>query len=108
MSGAQPKAGNIAGCITVCAEVNPKITQIRHSQGWINEVVEDINELVKESLWPKANKETVSIGYLGNIVDVWEKLTTRTSILIWEATKPLHNLWLDIILQIYRLKQLTK
>jgi urocanate hydratase len=55
-----------------CAEVN-KITQIRHSQGWINEVVEDINELVKESLWPKANKETVSIGYLGNIVDVWEK-----------------------------------
>jgi urocanate hydratase len=43
---AQPKAG-IAGCITVCAEVNPKITQIRHSQGWINEVVEDINELVK-------------------------------------------------------------
>jgi urocanate hydratase len=46
MSGAQPKAG-IAGCITVCVEVNPKITQIRHSQGWINEVVEDINELVK-------------------------------------------------------------
>jgi urocanate hydratase len=48
MSGAQPKAGNIAGCITVCAEVNAKITHIRHSQGWINEVIEDIDELVKE------------------------------------------------------------
>jgi urocanate hydratase len=47
-SGAQPKAGNIAGCITVCAEVNAKITHIRHSQGWINEVIEDIDELVKE------------------------------------------------------------
>ena len=61
MSGAQPKAGNIAGCITVCAEVNPKITHIRHSQGWINEVVEDINELVKRVALAKANKETVSI-----------------------------------------------
>jgi urocanate hydratase len=45
MSGAQPKAGNIAGCITVCAEVNAKITHIRHSQGWINEVIEDIDEV---------------------------------------------------------------
>jgi urocanate hydratase len=50
MSGAQPKAGNIAGCITVCAEVNAKITHIRHSQGWINEVIEDIDELVKSSI----------------------------------------------------------
>lgn len=48
MSGAQPKAGNIAGCVTVCAEVNPKITHIRHSQGWINEVVENIEDLVQE------------------------------------------------------------
>jgi urocanate hydratase len=72
MSGAQPKAGNIAGCITVCAEVNAKITHIRHSQGWINEVIEDIDELVKSSIG-KANKEIVSIAYLGNVVDVWEK-----------------------------------
>jgi urocanate hydratase len=57
MSGAQPKAGNIAGCITVCAEVNPKITKIRHEQGWINEVFSDINLLVKRVVLAKANKE---------------------------------------------------
>ena len=73
MSGAQPKAGNIAGCITVCAEVNPKITHIRHSQGWINEVIEDIDALVARVRIAKENKEVVSIAYLGNVVDVWER-----------------------------------
>ena len=73
MSGAQPKAGNIAGCITVCAEVNPKITHIRHSQGWINEVIENVDELVKRVALAQANKEVVSIGYIGNVVDVLEK-----------------------------------
>src|SRR6186713_484886 len=72
MSGAQPKAGTIAGCVTVCAEVNPKITRIRHEQGWINEVVENIDDLVKRVALAKTNKETVSIAYLGNVVDVWE------------------------------------
>ena len=64
MSGAQPKAGNIAGCVTVCAEVNPKITHIRHSQGWINEVVEDIDKLVPRVKKALENKEVVSIAYL--------------------------------------------
>jgi urocanate hydratase len=77
MSGAQPKAGNIAGCITVCAEVNAKITHIRHSQGWVNEVIEDIDELVKRVALAKANKEIVSIAYLGNVVDVWEKFDEK-------------------------------
>ncbi|NQY05334.1 MAG: urocanate hydratase, partial [Flavobacteriaceae bacterium] len=72
MSGAQPKAGNIAGCITVCAEVNPKITEIRHSQGWIDEVHKDINSLVQRVRKAKENKEVVSLAYLGNVVDVWE------------------------------------
>ena len=72
MSGAQPKAGNIAGCITVCAEVNPKITKIRHDQGWINEVVTSTDELVARVNLAKANKETVSIAYLDNVVDVWQ------------------------------------
>jgi urocanate hydratase len=94
MSGAQPKAGNIAGCITVCAEVNPKITHIRHSQGWINEVVEDIDELVKRVALAKANKETVSIGYLGNIVDVWEKFDEeRINIDLGSDQTSLHNPW---------------
>ena len=51
MSGAQPKAGTIAGCVTVCAEVNPKITHIRHSQGWINEVIENIDEFKTYPVW---------------------------------------------------------
>jgi len=73
MSGAQPKAGNIAGCITVCAEVNPKATQTRYSQGWVNEIISDLDILVTRIKKAKANKEIVSIAYQGNIVEVWEK-----------------------------------
>ena len=73
MSGAQPKAGNIAGCITVIAEVNPKITKIRHEQKWVNEIHEDLNELVARVRKAQENQETVSLAYLGNIVEVWEK-----------------------------------
>jgi urocanate hydratase len=94
MSGAQPKAGNIAGCITVCAEVNAKITHIRHSQGWINEVVEDIDELVKRVALAKANNETVSIGYLGNVVDVWERFDEENlHIDLGSDQTSLHNPW---------------
>ena len=94
MSGAQPKAGNIAGCITVCAEVNPKITHIRHSQGWINEVIEDIDELVKRVAFAKANKEIVSIAYLGNVVDVWEKFDQENIYIdLGSDQTSLHNPW---------------
>ena len=94
MSGAQPKAGNIAGCITVCAEVNPKITHIRHSQGWINEVIENLDELVKRVTLAKANKEIVSIGYLGNIVDVWEKFDQENIYIdLGSDQTSLHNPW---------------
>ncbi|WP_281323721.1 urocanate hydratase [Flavobacterium sp. IMCC34518] len=94
MSGAQPKAGNIAGCITVCAEVNAKITHIRHSQGWINEVVEDIYELVKRVALAKANNETVSIAYLGNVVDVWERFDEENLYIdLGSDQTSLHNPW---------------
>ncbi|KFF18798.1 urocanate hydratase [Flavobacterium hydatis] len=94
MSGAQPKAGNIAGCITVCAEVNPKITKIRHEQGWINEIVEDLDELVKRVALAKANKEVVSIAYLGNVVDVWEKFDQENiKIDLGSDQTSLHNPW---------------
>ncbi|WP_369752481.1 urocanate hydratase [Flavobacterium sp. WC2409] len=94
MSGAQPKAGNIAGCITVCAEVNPKITHIRHSQGWINEVIEDLDELVSRVALAKANKEVVSIAYLGNVVDVWEKFDQENiHIDLGSDQTSLHNPW---------------
>src|SRR5690554_7714778 len=73
MSGAQPKAGNIAGCITVCAEINGKATNTLHSQGCVDEVISDLDELVARVNVAKANKEVVSIAYQGNIVDVWEK-----------------------------------
>jgi urocanate hydratase len=94
MSGAQPKAGNIAGCITVCAEVNPKITKIRHEQGWINEIVTSTEELVKRVISAKANKEVVSIAYLGNVVDVWECFDKENiKIDLGSDQTSLHNPW---------------
>ena len=94
MSGAQPKAGNIAGCITVCAEVNPKIIHIRHSQGWINEVIEDLDALVQRVALAKTNNETVSIAYLGNVVDVWERFDQENvHIDLGSDQTSLHNPW---------------
>ncbi len=94
MSGAQPKAGNIAGCITVCAEVNPKITKIRHDQGWINEVFENINDLVIRVKTAKAKQEIVSLAYLGNVVDVWEKFDEENiDIDLGSDQTSLHNPW---------------
>jgi urocanate hydratase len=94
MSGAQPKAGTIAGCVTVCAEVNPKITRIRHEQGWIHEVIEDLDALVKRVCEAQANKEVVSIAYLGNVVDVWEKFDQENlHIDLGSDQTSLHNPW---------------
>ena len=94
MSGAQPKAGNIAGCITVCAEVNPKITQVRLDQGWIDEKLIDLDKLVTRVRLAKENKETVSLAYLGNIVDVWEKFDVEDiHIDLGSDQTSLHNPW---------------
>ncbi|MCQ9634035.1 urocanate hydratase [Chryseobacterium sp. WG23] len=94
MSGAQPKAGNIAGCVTVCAEVNPKITKIRHDQKWVNEIHEDLDELVQRVREAQQNKEAVSLAYLGNIVDVWEKFDEADlRIDIGSDQTSLHNPW---------------
>jgi urocanate hydratase len=94
MSGAQPKAGNIAGCITVCAEVNPKITKIRYDQGWIDEIITDLETLVERVKAAKNNEETVSLAYLGNVVDVWECFeTTGIYIDLGSDQTSLHNPW---------------
>jgi urocanate hydratase len=94
MSGAQPKAGNIAGCVTVCAEVNPKITQVRLDQGWIDEKITDLDSLVTRVNQAKENKETISIAYLGNIVDVWEKFDeANIHIDLGSDQTSLHNPW---------------
>jgi len=82
MSGAQPKAGNIAGVISVTAEVNPKAVTTRHSQGWVDEVINDLNLLVDRVKKAQAAKEVVSIAYLGNVVDIWENLMKRECMLI--------------------------
>lgn len=94
MSGAQPKAGTIAGCITICAEVNPKITKIRHEQGWIHEVIDSIDALVERVRKAQASKEVVSIAYLGNVVDVWEKFDeVGLHIDLGSDQTSLHNPW---------------
>jgi urocanate hydratase len=94
MSGAQPKAGNIAGCVTVIAEVNPKITKIRHDQKWVNEIHENLDELVARVKKAQENKEAVSLAYLGNIVEVWEKFDAENlRIDIGSDQTSLHNPW---------------
>jgi len=94
MSGAQPKAGNIAGCITVCAEVNKKATHTRHSQGWVDEVISDLEVLTQRVKTAKAKQETVSIAYDGNIVDVWEKFDAENiHVDLGSDQTSLHNPW---------------
>ena len=94
MSGAQPKAGNIAGVISVTAEVNPKATHTRHSQGWVDEVIEDLDELCQRVKEAKANNEVVSIAYQGNIVDVWEKFDQEDVYVdLGSDQTSLHNPW---------------
>jgi urocanate hydratase len=94
MSGAQPKAGNIAGVITVCAEVNTVATHKRHEQGWVDEVISDIDELVVRVKKAKEGKEVVSIAYDGNIVDVWEKFDEENVYIdLGSDQTSLHNPW---------------
>ncbi len=94
MSGAQPKAARIAGVISVIAEVNPKAVRTRYSQGWIDEVITDMPSLIERVKRAKSDKEVVSIGYHGNIVDVWERFADEglTADLGSDQTS-LHNPW---------------
>jgi urocanate hydratase len=94
MSGAQPKAGNIAQCITVCAELNGHAATKRHQQGWVDELIDDIDELVVRVKTAQANKEVVSIAYIGNIVDVWETFYEQgIYIHLGSDQTSLHNPW---------------
>ena len=94
MSGAQPRAASIAGAISVIAEVNPKAIKTRHSQGWVDEVITDINKLVTRTRSAVAGKEVVSLAYHGNIVDVWEKFADENiRIDIGSDQTSLHNPW---------------
>jgi len=94
MSGAQPKAGNIAGCITVCAEVNPKAIQTRHSQGWVDLVYSDLEQLTQRVRKAKENKEIVSIAYHGNVVELWEYFAQKNIFIdLGSDQTSLHNPW---------------
>ncbi|MFM7430378.1 MAG: urocanate hydratase, partial [Flammeovirgaceae bacterium] len=94
MSGAQPKAGNIAGCITVIAEVNEKATKKRHEQGWVDEIMYDLNQLVSRVTEAKKKKEIVSLAYQGNVVEVWEKFADENVYVdLGSDQTSLHNPW---------------
>ncbi|MEZ8003268.1 MAG: urocanate hydratase [Patiriisocius sp.] len=94
MSGAQPKAGNIAGCVTVCGEINKKATKTRHEQGWVDEVISDLDQLGKRVKEALAAKQAVSIAWDGNIVDVWEHFDKENiHIDLGSDQTSLHNPW---------------
>ena len=94
MSGAQPKAGNIAGCISITAEINPKATHTRHSQGWVDEVIDDLDKLVERVKVAREKKETVSIAYQGTVVDVWERFAEGdVPVELGSDQTSLHNPW---------------
>lgn len=94
MSGAQPKAGKIAGLVVVVAEINAKATHTRHSQGWVDEVHADLTELIARIKTAVANKEAVSIAYQGNVVDLWERLVKEDiKVDIGSDQTSLHNPW---------------
>jgi len=92
MSGAQPKATVIAGMVAVIAEINPKVVAIRHQQGWVDEVYEDLNKLIERMQEARRNKEAVSLAYQGNVVDLWEKLAKENiSVDLGSDQTSLHN-----------------
>ena len=94
MSGAQPKAGNIAQCITICAEINPNAAKKRHDQGWVDILIEDLDSLVTRTRQAIKNKEVVSIAFVGNIVSVWERFYTEDIFIhLGSDQTSLHNPW---------------
>lgn len=94
MSGAQPKAAVIAGAIGVIAEMNPKAVETRHSQGWVDEVYDDLDKLISRISTARKNKEAVSLAFRGNIVDVWEKFAAeKIKVEIGSDQTSLHNPW---------------
>ena len=94
MSGAQPKAGNIAGVVSVTAEINPLAAEKRYEQGWVDELHYDLDELLRRVREAQTNKEIVSLAYVGNIVDLWERLADENyPVDLGSDQTSLHNPW---------------
>ena len=94
MSGAQPKAGNIAGVISITAEINPLAAEKRHAQGWVDELHDDLDTLLERVRTAREAGETVSLAYVGNVVDLWECLADRDiPVDLGSDQTSLHNPW---------------
>ncbi len=94
MSGAQPKAGNIAGVVSVTAEINPLAARKRYDQGWVDELHENLDELIPRIRKAMEAKETVSLAYVGNVVDLWERLAAENiPVDLGSDQTSLHNPW---------------
>ena len=94
MSGAQPKAGNIAGVVSVTAEINPKAAEKRYAQGWVDELHSSLDELIPRIRKAVAAKEVVSLAYVGNVVDLWERLAAENMhVDLGSDQTSLHNPW---------------
>lgn len=94
MSGAQPKAGNIAGVVSVTAEINPLAARKRYDQGWVDELHENLDELIPRIRKAMESKETVSLAYVGNVVDLWERLADENiPVDLGSDQTSLHNPW---------------
>ena len=94
MSGAQPKAGNIAGVVSVTAEINPKAAEKRYSQGWVDELHDSLDKLIPRIRKAVDSKETVSLAYVGNVVDLWERLALeKINVDLGSDQTSLHNPW---------------
>ena len=94
MSGAQPKAGNIAGVVSVIAEINPKAAEKRYEQGWVDELHTNLDELIPAVRKAVAERRTVSMAYVGNVVDLWERLADEDiEVNLGSDQTSLHNPW---------------
>ena len=94
MSGAQPKAGNIAGVVSVTAEINPLAARKRYEQGWVDELHENLDELIPAVKKAVAEKRVVSMAYVGNVVDLWERLAEENvHVDLGSDQTSLHNPW---------------
>ena len=94
MSGAQPKAGNIAGVVSVTAEINPLAARKRFEQGWVDELHDNLDELLARIRKAQAGREVVSLAYVGNVVDLWERLADEgVHVDLGSDQTSLHNPW---------------
>ncbi len=94
MSGAQPKAAKISGVVSITAEINPSAVEKRHAQGWVDEVYTDLDALIDRAVEAQKAREAVSFAYLGNVVDLWERLAERgVKVDLGSDQTSLHNPW---------------